>query len=606
MKNKLAELMAIALVLLSSVLLFFVRLDSIGITDPGEAYYAEAGREMIESGDYIVPHLNYQIYFSKPILTFWIMAFAYKVFGVSEFSARILFAVLILLLTVASYWVARRIRNWRCGLMAGLITATTPLLIAVAKLSPIDVAFTCFWDLAMFALIFTFCFEQYAWPVFYMALALATLTKGPAALVLAGLAVAVFVVTERPSMHVLIERWRRLHPFLGVLLFAAMCLPWYIAVGRATNGLFPKVFFLYENLARFQGYTNLAHTTWYHYLIVLLYGFFPWVLFLIPSVGPAWRKSQHLESLVSAQPASEAQHSALLFLISLSATVLLFFSLSHTQLDTYLLPAVAPMAVLIANYFESKLEESQSSLVVGSQISLRPLVWVSGIFLVIGCVALIGSVGAYIRIGEPDIKYGAMAAAVTMAVGYIAQYWFYRKQKYGAMFISLFVATVLATAIAGQIAFTLLDTKGQRDLRQLCQRIGNSDDQVAIFRTFKPSIMFYTKRPVDSFFHTSQLVHANKEAMPGKNLHGDGARLMVIVHDKTLPELQATPGTGLKLLTRCGNWSLWQTNQAQLEKVQTLEAIFRNKEAFERAVSGQSDWGPLTVPYAAGDPKWRR
>ncbi len=65
--------------------LFFLGMSSFGVTDPGEGYYVEAAREMVESGDFITPHLNYQIYFSKPILTFWLMAIPYKIFGVSEF-----------------------------------------------------------------------------------------------------------------------------------------------------------------------------------------------------------------------------------------------------------------------------------------------------------------------------------------------------------------------------------------------------------------------------------------------------------------------------------------------------------------------------------------
>lgn len=554
---------------------------------------------MIESGDYVVPHLNYQIYFSKPILTFWMIAFAYKVFGVSEFSARILFAVLILLILLSTYWLASRLKNWRCGLMASLMTATAPLFMAVAKLSPIDIAFTCFWDLAMFALIATLCLNTSFWPVFYVMLALAALTKGPVALVLAALAFFIFLVCERPPLHVLSQRLRKLNLPFGVLLFALITVPWYLAVGRATDGLFPKVFFLYENFARFAGRTNLAHTNWYHYLIVSLYGFFPWILFLIPSFGPAFRRPQHLDSLASDLTSSQAQHSALIFIACLIGTIFLFFSCSRTQLDTYLLPALAPMAILVANYFESKLEDSKSSLVVGSQVSLRPLFFASTIFLVIGCLVLVASVIAANRIAENDIRYGVMAAALSMAAGYVAQHWFYRKQKYGVMFTAIFAGTILAATIAGQTAFTLLDQEGQRDLRLLCDRIRATDAQVAIFRTFKPSIMFYIKRPVDSFFHTSQLLPLDDE----NNADRDN-KLLIIAHDKTLGELQAAAGNRLKLFERRGNWSVWQAPHAKLEKVQSLKAIFTNNNAFEKAVSGESDWGPLTVPYAGGDPDW--
>jgi hypothetical protein len=186
-------------------------------------------------------------------------------------------------------------------------------------------------------------------------------------------------------------------------------------------------------------------------------------------------------------------------------------------------------------------------------------------------------------------------------VGYIGQYFLYRKGKYLFMFVGTFMATLLAVTLASQLAFRLLDERGQGQLRQLCQNACKPGDQIAIFRTFKPSIMFYTRRPVDSFFHTSQLLPLLKEAGTGNLI---GQRLLIIASDTTLAELKAIPNVGLKLLEQRGNWAIYQATNAKLEKVQTLEAIFLRQGAFDRAVSGTADWGPLTVPYAGGDPIW--
>ncbi len=86
---RLAPWIILALVCLG---LYFNSLGSWAFTDPGESYYTEAAREMVECNDWIVPHLNYQIYFSKPILTFWSIAASYKLLGVSELAARLPFA----------------------------------------------------------------------------------------------------------------------------------------------------------------------------------------------------------------------------------------------------------------------------------------------------------------------------------------------------------------------------------------------------------------------------------------------------------------------------------------------------------------------------------
>src|SRR5262245_29846733 len=70
------------------VLLFFVGLGSVGLTDRDEGRNAEAGREMLETGDWITPTFNYEPRFYKPALVYWLMSASYRLFGVSEFAAR--------------------------------------------------------------------------------------------------------------------------------------------------------------------------------------------------------------------------------------------------------------------------------------------------------------------------------------------------------------------------------------------------------------------------------------------------------------------------------------------------------------------------------------
>ena len=76
------------LLILLSIPTFFAFLGSAAITDSDEAYYAEASREMIESGDWITPRFNYELRFEKPILFYWMVAATYAVAGVSEGAAR--------------------------------------------------------------------------------------------------------------------------------------------------------------------------------------------------------------------------------------------------------------------------------------------------------------------------------------------------------------------------------------------------------------------------------------------------------------------------------------------------------------------------------------
>lgn len=609
--NKWPDLMPLVIVLASAFILYFIGLNTFGIIDPGEAYYAEAAREMVQSGDYVTPHLNYQIYFSKPILTFWIISFAYKVLGISEFSTRVIFALLISLLLAAVYWLGRSLASRRCGIFAALIAATMPIMLACAKLSPIDIAFACFLDLFVLALAFSVCLDQRGCtPFVYFFLGLAALTKGPAAFVLAALGILIFLVAERAEWSINIERLKKLNLPLGLVILAAIILPWYYAVGCATHGLFLKVFLLYENLARFAGMTNMAHTTWYHYGLVSIYGLFPWILFLPQSLWFA------IKPVCAGRKLSAAAR-ALLLLTCWSLSVFVFFSISRTQLDTYILPVAAPLAVVIAFYIDALINR-----LYANDTSKRTMLIISSVFGLIGFLVIVFAF-ALPSIAVPKTFVDAIASqdllsikiclfilGIILAVGYISQYYFFWKRHYVMMFAVLITTSLVVAAGASQAAFQILDQSGQKDLRLLCIELSKSCDQLAVFQAFKPSIMFYSGKPVTSFFHVSQLVPTEQAENRTDNFEdrksGCLPRLLIILHEKSMPLFTVSPPIKLQLVKHQGPWLVYQVANAKFEEIQTLAAMFSNWQMVEKLVKSQNAVGPLTVPYAAGDPCWWR
>ena len=79
---------AASILVVLSALTLFVGLGRRAITDSDEAFYAEAGREMVERGDWLTPHFNYAVRFQKPILFYWVVATAYSIAGVGPAAAR--------------------------------------------------------------------------------------------------------------------------------------------------------------------------------------------------------------------------------------------------------------------------------------------------------------------------------------------------------------------------------------------------------------------------------------------------------------------------------------------------------------------------------------
>jgi 4-amino-4-deoxy-L-arabinose transferase-like glycosyltransferase len=583
------ELLLLAILASAVFLLNFLKLGDFGVTDPGEGYYVEAAREMVQSGDYITPHLNYQIYFSKPILTFWLISLSYLCLGVSELAARLPFALIAFLLFLTCYYVGRSLNGPRAGLFAALIAATTPLMLAFAKLSPIDIAFTAFLDIALFgACLAALLNKRGWWLAAWTSLALAFLTKGPAALILTFLGFGFFILIERAPWAVQKERLKRLHVLPGIAIFLIIALPWCVAVSQATDGLFLKVFLLYENWARFSGHTNLARVSWYHYLIVILYGFFPWV-FLLPS---------SIRSAFLDKGEAPQNRTVLLMLFLWSTAVFIFFSLSKTHLDTYILPVITPLAVLIGCYLDRSLTRSA----LAPRPSLGALTAVlagMALLFLIGPILLIVLQHRYHNFYLDSLPYYFLI--VLLGAGGLALGRLLQGGRIQAALLLLFLVIVPADALLSSAAFMSMDNGGQKDLRELCQKLSSetsSHDCVAIFRAFKPSVMFYMKRPVDSFFHPTQMVVSDNGP--------SSARQFIIVHEKTLPLLVAPEGTRLLLDQKEGQWRVFELKGGRVQSVETLETMFKNPEAFRRAVSGESNWGPLTVPYGGGKFNWSK
>jgi 4-amino-4-deoxy-L-arabinose transferase-like glycosyltransferase len=611
LKSSKGELYAVGALLVVCVLLYMVGLDNFPFIDPSEAYYVEACREMIQTGDFITPHLNYQIYFSKPIINFWLIAASYKIFGLSEFAARLPFALLSTGLVFATYWFGRRLISKRAGFIAGLCVATSPLLLLVSRKSSIDIVFTFFLNLAVFATALAISKRApWAWLGVYVALALGVLSKGPATLVLYGAGMAAFLVVARPSFSNLKKWLVALNPIAGFFVFLAVVLPWHLAVSQATEGLFLKVFFWYENLARFQGHTNFGQVRYWYYFGVLGYGFFPWVALLIPAVRNALlgegkcqkaniiARVLELASAIRRRAAQDDQGRALILIASWALTTFAFFSISRTQLATYILPFIAPASILIAALAENWLSKGYDQLTKPSRFWVNLSGW---LFAIGGVVALPGAIAFAVKYTEaPSMVRGLIVLiGAILAIGGVTQLLMLRKQDWTGSLKTLAVTLVAAMAIGTPLSFNLAVNKTQGNLKAIAIEAGKTNDKIAMYGNFMPSSMFYSRKPVDTFFHGHQLLPARKPPAGQQGVYPYVPQA-ILVRDDELQALQSTAPCPLILRKKIGEWGIYETPGYELESVKTLEDTFRDPVAFDIIVSGKSQTGPLTVPYATG------
>lgn len=557
----------------SCFLLFFIGLDSFPSIDPAEAYYVEAAREMVELGNYIVPHLNYQVYFSKPIITFWLIAAAYKILGVSELASRLPFALLSTGMVLSVYHCAGKLFQARAGYLAALCLVTSPLFLLVSRISPVDIAFAFSLELSILATAMTLESKGKIWSyVIWASLALGLLSKGPAMLVLYGASIVLFLFWRRPSLYQQEEWLKKLNVIPGLLVFLLIAVPWHWAVYKATDGLFLKVFFLYENFARFSGHTNMGKMSWWFYIPVILAGFLPWIVCFPFCFLDYFRKKE-----VSMQ----------LFL-SFIATTFAIFSLSGTKLITYILPVIPLFAIIVGVFLDRWLIKASD---YGKHIT--------AILLFLGFIAIASFTGVFYWLQPSTLadnwKYAVSGASIICGAVFTTAIWNYLKNQIDQeKFLNYSLAAhILYLSLICPVSFYVFGNKMQLDLKNTVVKASQMSDRISLFGEFMPSAPFYARKPVNCFFNADQIVVSDGSP--------EAQTQLLIVKDKDLSRLTAAlPGLKLETVQDAGVWHLYKTPGYMVTCLPTLEDVFKDPKVFNDLITKGSPVGPLTVPAAAG------
>jgi 4-amino-4-deoxy-L-arabinose transferase-like glycosyltransferase len=388
---------------------FFAGLDRAAISDADEAFYAEAAREMIESGDYLTPRYNYENRFQKPVLFYWAVAAAYAVAGVGAAAARISSALSGVGIAAIAWYLGRRWFGERTGLIAGLIVSTSFGCVAMARLSLPDLPLAFF----ITASIAAGCLALFepgpvrSRPMLLAAIAagLGFLTKGPIGLVVPLVVLIPILFLERRDAL-------RLGPtLLALLVFATIALPWY-GVMTAVHGMaYLHSFFLTDNLERFATTRfNYPRPAWF-YVPIILGGLLPWTAF-----APLW-----IPGVVRFVRHRAAPSRATLWLLVWAVFPLLLFSVSVGKQPRYVLPILPPVAVLLAAALDARLASAGRPaggrrLLVGCGIAAGVVVIAAGIVLLMVPAVALG-------LDDRALRAAGIATSIAGALAVLAAMW---------------------------------------------------------------------------------------------------------------------------------------------------------------------------------------
>ena len=237
--------------------IFIVRaltLEMTDLIDPTESRYASIAAHMVSSGDWLVPMLNLptgvEPYLGKPPLHFWLTAISYKLFGQEEWTSRLPSLIAAMFIVGAVVRFGRRVWDLETGLLAGLVTISTPFLFMFSGGSIIDVTLTaCIsWGVISAYLLLTSTDsndKKLNGYLLAVSVALGFLTKGPVAIALTGLPIVIFLIVKKD-----LARLREIPWASSALIFLVITSPWFI-LSEIRNPGFLKYFFWNENIARY-------------------------------------------------------------------------------------------------------------------------------------------------------------------------------------------------------------------------------------------------------------------------------------------------------------------------------------------------------------------
>jgi 4-amino-4-deoxy-L-arabinose transferase-like glycosyltransferase len=468
-----------AILVLTCLVTLLLNLGHAALFDPDEGRHAEIAREILVSGHWLTPTLDFAPYHEKPILFYWLAALAMKLLGVNEWAARLPSALAACATVAVTAWWGARFLDRLTGVLAGLLLATAGAYVVLGRLVVVDMTLT-WWIAAAFFYGAAWLLEGGAlgWPIwpFYALIGVATLTKGPVAIVLAVLTFGLFVA--RPGLS---RRLRRFRLWQGLAILFAVAGTWYVTAALVAPAYMWE-FLWTNNVQRFLAGSGGHRSNPFAYLYLLPLIFLPWSLFL-PSVVLHNRDAPRRTAPRSIE-----------FCTVWVAVVFVFFSLSKGKLATYLLPLFPPLALLTADALGPFLK--REPLRRGQIRNESAALWA------LAALLLAAPVVGYVFLHEFAPDHAALAALPAVGLPFVATGRYgLRRGRHDLAVGSVFAVTVVAFFCTYQFFPPALnDVYSLRRPAQLLSFLP-PDGRVISYHARAHSLRFYSNRnvqPVES------------------------------------------------------------------------------------------------------------
>ena len=310
------------------------------IWTPNESFYAEAVREMFESGNFLDIQYNYEPRYNKPPLTYWAIAASSAVFGLNEFGIRLPIVLMALGSIWVTYLLGKHLYGQKAGFYSLLVMAFSLQLLAVKQYASPEIPLTFFFTLTLYWFIKAFDLKSFKYLMLaYTALGLTVLTKGFPYIFVIGAIIGLYTLLKHGKN--LKGLWRDivfLRLPLGLIITGGIGMSWVIFMYLKDGQDFWQVYYT-ETFGRALSKSTKG-TRPFFYLGVLSWSVLPYTLAFIYAIV-YWIKNRTKENRN-------------LWLWCWLAIMLVIFTISKGKLPTYMIQAHSAIAVIVASMLIQK------------------------------------------------------------------------------------------------------------------------------------------------------------------------------------------------------------------------------------------------------------
>jgi 4-amino-4-deoxy-L-arabinose transferase-like glycosyltransferase len=383
-------------IIAAAAVLYLLGNAAMPLWDRDEPRYAECSREMLQSGDWVVPRYLGGLRTHKPPLIYWCQAAAMSVLGPTGAAARFPSALAVTVTAALLAWFVRHNADQDHAIFAVLVFCTCPLTIAAAKLALTDAMLLLFICIGQGCLYCLWRNTRHSLPIallFWISTALAGLTKGPVVLLMHAATLALLAILDRkdsPSLAWL----RRLRPLPGLLILVALVTPWLAMVNARAPDFLPAML---NRAGKYASSGAEGHAHWPGFYLLLIWGLmFPWSVLLPASLARAWRNRS--------QPLTR-------FALAAAVGPWFVMELVPNKLPFYILPSFPALAILTAQTIVQNKHQRFACIMATSVAAIA-------VVLFAAVLPFIPSLSASRAIGQDLTRLGAGGSTPVAMIDY--------------------------------------------------------------------------------------------------------------------------------------------------------------------------------------------